>query len=76
MPWLGIAYGAQRNALVKRGKATAVFHRQREQIRVSDLIRSKDAAWVKNIPIGDRDVVRPKLMVGPFSLFGKTGYGL
>ena len=41
--------------LIKRGKTAAVLHRQRQQIRVGDLIGSEDLAQDQSIRFRDRD---------------------
>lgn len=50
----------------------ADFHREREQIRIGDLIWSKNARRIENIPVGDRNVVGPKRVVRMLDVLGET----
>ncbi len=53
-----------------------MFHRKREQICISNLIGSENAAGIEYTPVGDRNIVWPKYVVGPIDLLGQTDYGL
>lgn len=72
MPRLGTANGAKRYAAVQRRQPPIVFHREREQIRIGDLIWSKNAHRIENIPVGDRNVVGPKRVVRMLDVLGET----
>ena len=48
---------------IKRCQSPPVFRRQRQQIGVGDLRHSTDPPGIKQTPVADRNVVRPKDMV-------------
>src|ERR1700735_2345946 len=72
MPRLRSSHRAQRDGAVEGSEAAAVFHGKRQQIQVGDLIGSKNAAWIEDGGVRDREVVWPEHVVGRFDLFGET----
>ena len=59
---LGSAHGAERNAAVEGDEPAAVLHCKRQQVHIGDLFRPKDSGPIEQSSLGNRNVVRPKLV--------------